>query len=139
MNNQQTNSEDIETIRPQVTPRKKDPGTQHRITPNQEWLNAIREDNKRKSLLKTIKSYFVREGVEPIACSNEQLNQDIGRPPEEGDHLWILIERKLGDKFGVNSDNIPWIIVMLKKNWRTKMVEANSCSPQKRKLKEKYY
>ena len=137
MNNQQTNSEDIETIRPQVTPRKKDPGTQHRITPNQEWLNAIREDNKRKSLLKTIKSYFVREGVEPIACSNEQLNQDIGRPPEEGDHLWILIERKLGDKFGVNSDNIPWIIVMLKKNWRTKMVEANSCSPQKRKLKEK--
>ena len=139
MNNQQISSEDIESVRPQRTPRKIDPGTQHRITPNQEWLNAIKEDNKRKSLLKTIKSYFVREGVEPIVCSNEQLNQDIGRPPGEGDHIWILIERKLGDKFGVNNDNIPWIIVMLKKNWRTKMVEANSCSPQKRKLKEKYY
>ena len=139
MNNQQTSSEDIETVRPQVTPRKKDPGTQHRITPNQEWLNAIKEDNKRKSLLKTIKSYFVREGVEPIACSNEQLNQDIGRPPGEGDHIWILIERKLGDKFGVNNDNIPWIIVMLKKKLEDKNGGSQFMFTTKKKLKEKYY
>ena len=110
----------IETTRPHITPRKKDLGSQHVITPSQDWLNAMKEDNKRKSLLKTIKNYFIREGVEPIACSNEQLNQDIGRPPGEGDHIWILIERKLGDKFGVNNDNVPWIIIMLKKKLEDK-------------------
>ena len=137
MNNQQTSSEDIESVRPQRTPRKIDPGTQHRITPNQEWLNAIKEDNKRKSLLKTIKSYFVREGVEPIACSNEQLNQDIGRPPGEGDHVWILIERKLGDKFGVNNDNMPWIIVMLKKKLEDKNGGSQFTFTTKKKIEGK--
>ena len=56
MNNLPNSKESIETTRPHITPRKKDLGTQHVITPSQDLLNAMEEDNKRKSLLKTIKS-----------------------------------------------------------------------------------